>query len=208
LKNLQGTAGHQKATVKDITNSEDETYPPLVQNGCSDLLKDWFFFLDEESSSDDDSDFGGEEMDDDELKDLETEEQIYRFNAILAEVQAVTIQAVKEAAKSKPKQKQQYTGHSAHTVQHYALKHRQLEATGQKLISLMFLKCKNSGPPVHVAPQPEVLEVPDEDSDSEDEFDEPEIQERVHQLFSCPVEVFTFTMWARNQSQTYHLLQK
>jgi len=208
LKNLKGTSGHQKATVEDITDSEDEIYVPSAQNGPSDLMEEGFFFLDEESCSDEDSDFGDEEMDDDELKELETEEQIYRFNAILAEAQAVAIQAAKEAAESKPKRKRHYTGNSARTVRHYALKRRQLEASGQKLISSMFLKCKDSGPPVHVAPQPEVLEVPDEDSDSEDEFDEPEIQERVHQLFSCPVEVRMFTMQARNQSRTYHLLRK
>lgn len=200
MKNLQKTAKPQKATVEDITNSEDEIYTPSVQNGHSDLLEEEFFFLDEESSSDEDSDFGDEEIDDDELKELETEEQIYWFNAILAEAQAVAIQAAKEAAESKPKQKRHYTGNSACTVRHYALKHRQLEASGQKLISSMFLKCKNGSPPGHVAPQPEVLEVPDKDSDSENDFNEPEIQERVHHLFSCSVKVSTFTMCARNRS--------
>ena len=56
-----------------------------------------FFFLDEGPYDDSDLEFEDDEVEEDELKELTTEAELFWFNSILAEAQAVTIQAEKEA---------------------------------------------------------------------------------------------------------------
>ena len=99
LKNLQKhVTTPQKAYVEDVTDEEDADYNHAKQHGTADLLEEGFFFLDEDSDSDEDSEYGEEDIDEEELAELKTEDNIHRFNAILAEAQAVAIQAAKEAA--------------------------------------------------------------------------------------------------------------
>ena len=82
-----------------VTDEEDADYNHgAKQHGTADLLEEGFFFLDEDSDSDEDSVYGEEDIDEEELAELKTEDNIHRFNAILAEAQAVAIQAAKEAA--------------------------------------------------------------------------------------------------------------
>lgn len=116
LKNLQQCNRAKKPTIEDVLESEDEEYCPPTWKQTSDLLDEGFFFLDEESDGNSDSEFGDEEGEEDELKELRTEAELFQFNSILAEVQAVAIQAEKEATESKPKRKRHYTGNSACTI--------------------------------------------------------------------------------------------
>jgi hypothetical protein len=188
IKNLQRRDRTKKPTAEDVPESEDEEYCPPTQKRMSDLLNEGFFFLDEELDGDSDSEFADEELEEDELKELRTEAELFRFNSILAEAQAVAIQAEKEAAESRPKRKRHYTGNSARTIRHYALKRRQLQANGQSLISSWFSKKEQDDPPVLQGPQqPENVE--DEAEQSEDELEEPEIEERVNQVFADPNQV-------------------
>jgi hypothetical protein len=127
----------------DLEDEDKEYHPPMQL----DLLNGGFFFLDEESDTDSDSEFGDDEIEEDKLKELRTEEDLHCFNSILVEAQTITIQAERDLAESKPKQKRHYTGNSEHTVQHYALKHHQLEAKGQQLINSWFKKEEKSNSP-------------------------------------------------------------
>ena len=155
----------------------------------SDLLEERFFFLNEDSDSDSDSEFEDEEVEEDEWKELRTETDLFHFNSILTEAQAVAIQAEKEAAKSKPKQNRHYTGNSACTTRHYAQKRRQLQANGQSLINSWFTKKEKSDPPILVY-EPQPMEDVHEDIEQlEDEFEEPEIKECVNQVFEVPTQV-------------------
>ena len=110
LKNLQKhVTTPQKAYIEDVTDEEDADYNHTKQHG---MFQEGFFFLDEDSDSDEGSEHGEEDIDEEELARLKTEDDIHRFNAILAEAQAVVVQASKEAAESKPKWKRHYTGNS------------------------------------------------------------------------------------------------
>jgi len=124
LQNLR-CDGTKKASVEDVTEWEDAEYCPSDHDRPLDLdlLAEGFFFLDEESDSDSDSEFVDEEIKEDELKEIQTEAQLRHFNSILTEAQAVAFQAEKEMADSKTKWKRHYTGNSACTIRHYALKH-------------------------------------------------------------------------------------
>src|SRR3954467_6266555 len=93
IKNLQQHKGTKKPTVEDVPELDDEEYSPLSQKQMSDLLEEGFFFLDEDSDGDSDSEFGDEEVKEDELKELRAEVDLFRFNSILAEAQAIAIQA-------------------------------------------------------------------------------------------------------------------
>jgi len=189
IKNLQQHKGTKKPTVEDVPESDNEEYSPPSQKQTSDLLEEGFFFLDEDSDSDSDSEFGDEEVEEDELKELRTEADLFRFNSILAKAQAVAIQAEKEATESKPKRKRHYTGNSAHTIRHYAQKHCQLQANGQSLINSWFTKKEKSDPPILVhGPQP-MEDVHEDIEQSEDEFEEPEIEKRVNRIFAVPTQV-------------------
>jgi hypothetical protein len=138
------------------------------------------FADDEEPNDNSESEFEDGEVEEDELKELRTQAELFRFNSILAEAQAVAIQAEKEVMESKPKRKRHYTGNSARTIRHYALKRRRLEANGQSLINSWFSKEKKSDPPI-----PELKEIIDEEAEqSEDELEEPEIEERVNRAFA------------------------
>ncbi|KAF8812111.1 hypothetical protein BYT27DRAFT_7088096 [Phlegmacium glaucopus] len=159
-------------SVEDVTNTEDT-------NRKDDLLEEGFFFLDEDCDSGD-SDYD-EEIDEKELSELKTEADIHRFNAILAEAQAVAVQAAKEAAELKPKRKMHYTGNSMCTVQHHAKKQRQLEAIGQKFINTWFQK-KDSPYMVMMVSDDEA-----EGTEREDELEQPEIEEEsINHLFLNP----------------------
>lgn len=171
LKNLRKC----DRTIEDVPESEDDEYRPPARKQRTDLSDEGFFFLDYDSESD--SEFEDSEVEEDELKELRTEAELFRFNSILAEAQAVAIQAEKEVAESKPKRKRHYTGNSARTVRHYALKHRQLEANGQSLINSWFSKEEKSNPPI-----PQLID--EEAEQSEDELEEPEIEERVNRAFA------------------------
>ena len=189
IKNLQKHKGTKKPTVEDVPESDDEEYSPPSWKQTSDLLEEGFFFLDEDSDSDSDSEFEDEEVEEDEWKELRTEADLFCFNSILAEAQAVAIQAEKEAAESKPKWKRHYTGNSARTTRHYAQKRRQLQANGQSLINSWFTKKEKSNPPILVhEPQP-MEDVHEDIEQSEDEFEEPEIEERVNRVFAVPTQV-------------------
>ena len=182
LKNLQKhVTTPQKAYVEDVTDEEDADYNHAKQHGTADLLEEGFFFLDEDSDSDEDSEYGEEDIDEEELAELKTEDDIHRFNAILAEAQAVAIQAAKEAAESKPKRKRHYTGNSTRSARRHAMKRRHLEATGQKFINAWFSKKKDS---------PEVItEISDNEEEgieSDNDLEEPEIEERINRLFLSP----------------------
>ena len=92
MKNLQKhVTTPQKAYVEDVMDEEDADYNHAKQHGMADLLEEGFFFLDEDSESDEDSEYGEEDIDEEELAELKTEDNIHRFNAILAEAQAVAI---------------------------------------------------------------------------------------------------------------------
>ena len=109
LKNLQKhVTTPQKAYIEDVMDGEDADYNHTKQHGMADLLEEGFFFLDEDSDSDEGSEYGEEDIDEEELAGLKTEDDIHCFNAILAEAQAVAVQASKEAAESKPKRKRHY----------------------------------------------------------------------------------------------------
>ena len=83
-----------------MTDDKDTDYTPAEKHGTADLLEEGFFFMDEDSDSD--SEYGEEDhIDEEELTKLKTKDGIHCFNAILAEAQAVAIQAAKEAGKSK-----------------------------------------------------------------------------------------------------------
>ena len=78
-----------------VTDEEDADYNH-AKHGTADLLEEGFFFLDEDSYSDEGSKYGEEDIDEEELAELKTEDDIHCFNSILAEAQAVAIQAAKE----------------------------------------------------------------------------------------------------------------
>lgn len=181
FKNLQKCDRTKKSTIEEDPEPEDEEeYCPPVQQPMTDLSDEGVFFMDR-LNDDSESEFEDGEVEEDELKELRTEAELFRFNSILAEAQAVAIQAEKEAAESKPKRKRHYTGNSARTIRHYALKRRQLEAKGQSLINSWFSKEEKGNPPI---PQPKEI-VPDEEAEqSGDELEEPEIEERVDRVFA------------------------
>lgn len=182
MKNLQKhVTTPQKAYVGDVTDEEDADYNHAKQHGTADLLEEGFFFLDEDSDSDEGLEYGEEDIDEEELAELKTEDNIHHFNAILAEAQAVAIQAAKETAESKPKRKRHYTGNSTCSARCHAMKRRHLEATGQKPINAWFSKKKDS---------PEIItEISDNEEEgieSDNDLEEPEIEERINHLFSSP----------------------
>ena len=161
----------------DVTDEADKDFPAQEHRLNNNLLEEGFF-LDEDDDSDEDDDYDDEDIDEEELLGLKIEADIIHFNAILAEAQAITIQAEKEAAELKPKQKRHYTGNSICTTRRHAMKRWQLEAKGQNFISAWFSKKKD--------PPPVVLGVSDheeEENETEDEFEEPEIEEHINHLF-------------------------
>jgi hypothetical protein len=175
LKNLRKC----DRAIEDVLESEDEEFcPPRKQ--ITDQSDEGFFFLDEELNDDSESEFEDGEVEEDDLTELRTEAELFRFNSILAEAQAVAIQAEKEAVQSKPKRKRHYTGNSARTIRHYALKCRQLEANEQSLINSWFSKEEKIDPPIL-----HLKEIVDEEAEqSEDELEEPEIEECVNRVFA------------------------
>ena len=185
LKNFQKS----DRTIEDVLESEDEEYHPPARNQITDLSDEVFFFQDEEPLANDDSEseFEDGEVEEDELKELRTETELFWFNSILAEAQAVAIQAEREAVESKPKRKRHYTGNSARTIRHHALKRCWLEANGQSLINSWFSKEEKSNPPI---PQLKGI-VEEEEEQSEDELKEPEIEERVNRAFRVATQVCT-----------------
>lgn len=169
----------QKTTIEDVTHSKDEDCIPRQQPvETEDILEQGFFFLDEGSDESDEESDLEDEVDEDELLELQSEAKIHRFNSILAEVQKIAMQAEKEAAGLKPKRKRYYTGNAPRTIRRHALKRRQIEATGQKFINSWFLKAEETDQPTeHICPV-------GGDESEEEEFAEPEIEERVNHLFS------------------------
>src|SRR5277367_6476918 len=140
LNNLPKQKNSQNPTVEDVPDQDDKNFDD------EDFLEHGFFFLDEESPLEEDLDGpGGDEsdndaVDEDELTGLQNEADIEHFNAVLAKAQAMAVKAEREAAGEKPKRKRHYTGNADRTKRHHAKKRRELAATGQKLISLMFAK--------------------------------------------------------------------
>jgi hypothetical protein len=129
-----------------------------------DFLEHGFFFLDEEDSDGTDSDEELEEVTEEELTELQNEADIEHFNAVLAQVQAMAVKAEREAEVEKPKNKRRYMGNSNRTKHHHAQRHRELAATGQKLISSMFTKRQ----PESIKTPPDIVEVQVvDDSDSD-----------------------------------------
>ena len=117
-----------------------------------------------------DPDSDDEEVDGDELNELKNEADIEHFNAILTHAWAMAVKAEREAAGEKLKRKRHYTGNSERTNRRHAQKRRKLEATGQKLISSIFMK-KWKEPTAHIMAEtnqtkPEVIEIC-EDSESQ-----------------------------------------
>ena len=184
IKNLNNPIKtRKKVSIKDVTDEEDEDFPAQEHRLDNNPLEKGFF-LDEDDDSDEDDDYDDEDIDEEEFLGLKTEADIVHFNVILAEAQAITIQAENKAAELKPKWKRHYTGNSICTTQCHAMKQQQLEAKGQKFISAWFSKKKD--PPSAV---PGVSDHEEEENETEDEFEEPEIEERINHLFlsSSPV---------------------
>ncbi|KAG6808218.1 hypothetical protein H0H92_008308 [Tricholoma furcatifolium] len=81
-----------------------------------------------------------EDKDDEEMC---TKAKVQWFSTILAEAQAVTVQAEREAAALLPKCKRHYTGNAPRTICHYNLNRRKLAAAGQQSIGQFFKKAAN-----------------------------------------------------------------
>ena len=188
LNNLPKPVNPRNPTVEEVSDDEDTDFED------EDFFKHGFFFLDEELSGaeedSDDSDTDDEEVDGDELKGLQNKADIEHFNAILAHAQAMAIKAEREAAGEKPKRKRHYMGNSVRTKRYHAQKRRELAASGQKLISSMFVKEEtrkltlteeNKTPP-------DVIEIAD-DLDSMGGEDDDEIEASLKQLFPSECEV-------------------
>ena len=162
------------------------------------LLEEGFFFLDEGDDSDimiDEDSEGSESedegIDEDELDELQNEADIEYFNAVLIEAQVMAVNAEREAAgQKKSKRKRHYTGNSDRTKRYHAQKRRALAATGQKLISTMFLTRKTSDLTTQLDSQGNtarnIIEIVDEalenDSESEDDGSD-EINASLQRLF-------------------------
>jgi hypothetical protein len=82
IKNFQQHGKMKNTTLKDVAASEDEEYCPSAQKQVT-RLDDGFFFLDEEPNDDFDSESEDGEVEEDELKELRTEAELFRFNSIL-----------------------------------------------------------------------------------------------------------------------------
>jgi hypothetical protein len=95
---------------------------------------------DSDSDGSDDEEFGEDEL---QVNELQNEADIEYFGAILTRAQAMAVKAEREAAGERSKRKKHYTGNSDRTKRHHVQKRRKLEATGQKLISSMFMKKVN-----------------------------------------------------------------
>jgi len=182
LNNLPRPVNLQNTTVEEVSDDED-------------FLEHGFFFLDEgpgdkEGSDDSDFDTEDEEVDKDELKGLQHEADIEHFNVILVHAQAMAIKAEREAAGEKPKRKRHYMGNSVRTKRYHAQKRRELTATGQKLISSMFVKkqTQESTPTEGNKAPPDEIEIADDLACSDGEEDD-EIEASLKQLFSGEHEV-------------------
>jgi hypothetical protein len=178
----------QNTTVEEVSDDEDTDFED------EDFLEHGFFFLDEgpgdEEGSDDSFDTEDEEVDEDELKGLQHEADIEHFNAILVHAQAMAIKAEREAAGEKPKRKRHYMGNSVRTKRYHAQKRQELTATGQQLISSMFVKKKTQESTlteVNKAP-PDEIEIADDLACSDGE-EEDEIEASLKQLFPSEHEV-------------------
>ncbi|KAG6871542.1 hypothetical protein C0995_003439 [Termitomyces sp. Mi166 len=79
------------------------------------------------------------DLDEEAVAEMHTEAEVLQFSAILAEAQAIVVKLEREAMGLKPKRKHHYTGNAPCTIHHYALKHRKLATTGQKLITIMIM---------------------------------------------------------------------
>ena len=101
----------------------------------------------------------------------------------------MAVKADCEAAGQKTKRKRHYLGNSVRTKQHYAQKRRALTATGQRLISSLFLKKEKDSTPCvgEEMGRPEIIEITD-DSDSSDN----EIEMSLIRLFPSEHEVSLF----------------
>jgi len=171
--NLGKTETHQKPIVEDASVSDNEDMD--FEDSEDNLLEEGFYLPDEGdvvAEDSDDSDSDDDELSKGELDELQIEEEIEHFNAVLFEAQAMAVKAKREAAGQKTKRKRHYPGNSVRTKQHYAQKRRALAATGQKLISSLFSKKeKESNLCVRGEMEgPEIIEITD-NSDSSDEQD-------------------------------------
>ena len=189
LNNLPRPVNLQNTTVEEVSDDEDTDFED------EDFLEHGFFFLDEgpgdkEGSDDSDFDTEDEEVDEDELKGLQHEADIEHFNAILVHAQAMAIKAEREAAGEKPKRKRHYMGNSVRTKRYHAQKRRELTATGQKLISSMFVKkqTRESTPTEGNKAPPDKIEIADDLACSDGEEDD-EIEASLKQLFPGEHEV-------------------
>ena len=218
LNNLAKPVNPQNPTIEEVPDDEDMDFED------EDYLEHGFFFLDQEPTSEEDSDLDGfdtdEEVDEGELKGLENKADIAHFNAVLAHAQAMAIKAEREAAGEKPKRKWHYMGNSVCTKWHHTQKHQELAATGQKLISSMFMKKVTESTPMEEKEgPPDAIGIAD-DSDSSDEGDD-EIETSLKQLFPGEHEVSVLwsmkNKWillnltrplAVNQTRTHHILPR
>ena len=195
LNNLPKPVNPQNTTIKEVPDDEDSE--DMDFEDAEDYLEHGFFFLDEEPTSEEDSELDGfdtaEEVDEDELEGLENEADIAHFSAILAHAQAMAIKAEREAAGEKPKRKRHYMGNSVRTKQYHAQKRRALAATGQKLISLMFMKKVTKSTPMKekaaLQALPDAIEIADDSDFSDDSEGDDEIEKSLKQLFPGEQEV-------------------
>jgi len=187
LNNLPKPVNPQNPTVEEVSDDEDMDFED------NDFFEHGFFFLDKElpraEEDADDSDTDDKEVDGDKLKGLQNEADIEHFNAILTHAQAMAIKAERKAAGEKLKHKQHYMGNSVRTKQYHAQKHRELAASGQKLISSMFVKeetWKLTLTEENKTP-PDVIEA--DDLDSMDGEDDDKIEASLRKLFPGEREV-------------------
>jgi hypothetical protein len=190
LNNLPRPVNPHNPTVEEISDDEDTDFED------EDFLEHGFFFLDEgpggEEISDDSCGADEEEVDEDKLNGLQNEADIEHFNAILAHAQTMAIKAEREAAGETPKRKRYYMGNSVRTKRYHAQKRRELTATGQKLISSMFVKKKTQDSTLTDGNEalPDVIEIADDFDSSDGEDDE--IEASLKQLFPGEPEVNVF----------------
>ena len=100
VKNIQEARERHKASVEDITATEDPDFVQnTAQNATNDHLEQGFFILEEDLGPNTDDDEDEEEAGNLNIK---TDADIFTFSQILAEVQLAAVKAEQEATQEWP----------------------------------------------------------------------------------------------------------
>lgn len=107
IKNLQEAKARQKASVEDVTATEDPDFAQnMKQNSGDSLLEQGFFILEKDLDSDTD---GNDDDNDEDAGDLKTDSDISMFSQFLAEAQLAAVKAECDAAQEQPNHKRHCT---------------------------------------------------------------------------------------------------